>query len=173
MTWQIEAFDRARHDRTPFNSGSESLDRYLKERVNPHAKQGVSRTYVAVPQTDESDPPDPRPVQGFYTLSAGSIEFEEFPDGLTKRLPQYPVPIALIGQLAVDQTVQGQGLGGVLLVDAIDRVILIAEDMGVVAVAVHAKDEQSAAFYKHHGFTGFDDQPMKLVLPLATAREIF
>jgi len=170
MMWQIEAFDRSCHDRTQFNSGVESLDRYLKERVNPHAKQGVSRTYVAIPQTAQSDP---RPVQGFYTLSAGAIEFEEFPDALKQRLPRYPVPVALIGKLAVEQTVQGRGLGGALLFDAIKRVILIAEEMGIVAVAVDAKDEQAAAFYRHHGFTPFEDQPLKLVLLLATARQLF
>lgn len=175
MLWRIELFERKHHDRNLFSSGSAILDRYIKERVTPHARQGVSRTYVAVPQMPDPDPePDPeqaeaRPVQGFYTLSAGSLEFQAFPEALSKKLPRYPIPVALLGRLAVDQTVQGRGLGGALLFDAISRVIGIAEEMGIVAIRVDAKDERAAGFYRHHGFIPFEEHALKLVLPLTTA----
>lgn len=171
MVWRIELFARKHHDRNLFSSGSEILDRYIKERVTSHAKQGVSRTYVAVPQMPDPDreQAEARPVQGFYTLSAGSLEFQAFPEALSKKLPRYPIPVALLGRLAVDQTVQGRGLGGALLFDAIARVIGIAEEMGIVAIRVDAKDERAAGFYRHHGFIPFEEHALKLVLPLSTA----
>lgn len=171
MSWRIEVFDRKRHERAGFSSGVDALDHYLKERVSAHGRQGVSRTYVAIPRDSGGTVSfSASPVQGFYTLSAAHVEYPDIPDSLRRRLPRYPMPVALLGQLAVDRSVQGQGLGGALLYDALLRVMSVAEEIGIVAVLVEARETSAAAFYAHYGFVALEDQPGRLVLPLGALR---
>ncbi len=74
------------------------------------------------------------------------------PAAQAKRLPHYPVPVALIGRLAVDRRYAGQGLGSMLLADAIDRVAFASQTLAVYAVVVDAKNDQARRFYERFGF---------------------
>ena len=154
-----------RHERAAFESGVEALDTFLRRFAGQNDRRGLGRTFVAV--RGES----PR-VAGCYTLSAGAVRTEVLPPDAARRLPLYPVPVALLGRLAVDRTEQGRGLGAVLLVDALWRVVGAAEALGVHAVEVVAKDARARTFYLHHGFVALADDPLHLYLPLDTIRRL-
>ncbi len=167
--WLIEPFNKARHDRSHFDCGNILLNRFLREQVSPHTRKGISRSYVAVERTEEVAN---KPVLGYYTLSAGSITFEDLPDQLRKQLPKHPLPIVLIGRLAIHVDHQGRGFGGVLLFDVLKRAEKISYELGIAAIGVEAKDEQAAGFYRHHGFKPLLGDPAKLILPTATVRQL-
>jgi len=104
-----------------------------------------------------------------YTLSAASIAAETRPEAWRKKLPRYPVPVALLGRLAVNQQGQGKGqgkgLGSILLVDACKRVTAASETLAVAAIVVDAKSPNAAAFYLHFGFIELPGQPGRWMLP--------
>lgn len=146
------------HDRAGFVSGVEPLDRYFREQAGQDVRRRVTACYVAVEAVT-------RKIAGFYTLSASSVPLAEVPEQLAKRLPRYSaVPVACIGRLAVHEDYRGQKLGAALLWDAIVRAL--RSEMGVFALVVDAKDDQAAAFYRHHGFIALSSLPNQLVLPL-------
>ena len=149
----------AGHDRAAFDSGSAQLDRYFREHVTQDVRRRVAVCFVAL--TDE------RRIAGFYTLASASFLLADLPASLGKKLPRYPtVPAVRLGRLAVDQMFKGQGLGGALLADALDRAA--RSEIAAYALLVDAKDESAAAFYRHHGFIPLPDTPLTLFLPLAT-----
>lgn len=108
-------------------------------------------------------------MAGYYTLASASLPLTDLPAEVSKKLPRYPsVPTVRMGRLAVDQAFKGQGLGGALLVDALER--SIRSEIAAFALMVDAKDEVAAAFYRHHGFIALPEASMTLFLPLATVR---
>ncbi len=90
-----------------------------------------------------------------------------------KRLPRYPVPVALLGRLGVDRRWSGQGLGSALLIDALRRVRVASDTLAVYAVVVDAKDERARAFYRRFGFIELPDSAMRLFLPMSTINDLF
>ncbi len=144
MTFTIEALAQP-HDRSRFYCGSEALDRYIRLQASQDTRRKVARVFVALPEKSKE-------VAGFYALSAGSIERTALPPEDVRRLPHYPVPVALIGRLAVDRRWASQGLGSALLADAFRRVVRASGLLAVYAVVVDAKDEQAKAFYERFGF---------------------
>lgn len=114
----------------------------------------------------------PGAIVGYYSLSAASFERHELPPNLAKRLPHYPVPAALLGRLAVDRTHQGQGLGEILLLDAVRRVVRAGTAIAVYALVVDAKSETARGFYERYGFRAFPGAPRRLFLPLATLAKL-
>jgi len=154
----IAALD-ARHDRAVFNSGSEPLDRYLREQVTQDIRRRVAACFVALSE---------QRIAGYYTLASASLLLADLPASTGKKLPRYPtVPAVRMGRLAVDQAFKGQGLGAALLADALDRAI--RSEIAAYALMVDAKDGSAAAFYQHHGFIALPSSPLALFLPLATA----
>ena len=133
------------HDRAQFDCGSEALDRYIRRQASQDARRNVTRVFVALPEKSNE-------IAGFYTLSAGSIERNALPEKQAKRLPRYPVPVALLGRLAVDRRWSGQGLGSALWANVLQRVVRASAALAVYAVVVDAKDEQAQAFYERFGF---------------------
>mgnify|MGYP001612405852 CR=1 FL=1 len=152
-----------RHDRSAFASASAQLDAWLRHTAQRHQRRGISKTFVAV--SDE----EPRRILGFYALTACEIPTEELPEDLARKLPR-KTPGIRLGRLAVDRSVQGQGLGEHLLIDAIERARRVLEHVGVHALFVDAKDEQAAAFYRKYAFRPLPSDPLRLVLPLAGLR---
>lgn len=151
----------ATHDRTEFNCGSIQLDRYLREQVTQDVRRRVTTCFVAL--TDDQR------IAGYYTLASSSVPLRELPIETAKRLPRYPSgPTVRLGRLAVDQTFKGQGLGGALLADAIDRAA--RAEIAAHALIVNAQDEDALASYRHHGFITLPDSPLTLFLPLSTVR---
>jgi GNAT superfamily N-acetyltransferase len=149
-----------RHNRSQFQSGNGELDLWLRQTAQQHQKRGISKTFVAV------DVAEPTRVLGFYALTACEVLTQDLSDELSKRLPR-KVPGIRLGRLAVDQRLQGQGLGELLLMDAIRRSRLVLEHVGVHALFVDAKDAKAAAFYQKYGLRSLPDQPLQLVLVLA------
>lgn len=146
------------HDRTGFVSGVEPLDRYFRAQVSQDVRRRVTACYVALEVAT-------RRIVGYYTLAAGSIPLADVPEPLAKRLPRYPaVPVARLGRLAVHLDARGQRLGAAFLWDALLRAG--RSELAVFALVVDAKDDQAAAFYRHHGFLAFASLPHRLVLPL-------
>jgi GNAT superfamily N-acetyltransferase len=154
----------AAHGRGSFSCGQPSLDDFIRTKAGQYERKNVGRTFVAV------GPGDPR-VLGYYTLALGAVEFAHLPAATAKKLPKHPVPVVLLGRLAVDRTEQGKGLGETLLFDALDRCLGIAEQAGAFAVEVMAIDDAAAAFYQRYGFRPLLDQPRHMFLPLATVRQ--
>ena len=154
--FRLAPFDAA-HDRAAFNSGSEPLDRYLREHITQAIRRRVAACFVAL--TDEQR------IAGYYTLASASLLLAD----IGKKLPRYPtVPAVRMGRLAVDQAFRAQGLGGALLADALTRAA--CSEIAAHALMVDAKDEAAAAFYRHHGFIALPDSALSLFLPLATKR---
>jgi len=163
--WQIEPLDD-NHERGGFSCGKAPLDVFLRTQAGQYTRKGVGRTFVAVR-------PGNRAVIGYYTLAASAIEFAQLPTSIGKRLPKHPVPAVLLGRLAVDQSARGQGLGSALLVNALKRVLELADQLGVFAVHVHAIDEEARGFYAHFGFQSLPEQERHMLLPLTTIRSLF
>ncbi len=155
------------HDRAAFSCGVEALDLYLKRQAGQDQRRNIARVFVALGETSG-------PIVGYYTLSSFAIDVGELPPEIAKRLPRYKaIPAALIGRLAVSTDWQGRGLGALLLIDALKRVVDHGGSIGVFAVVVKAKDDSAVAFYEKHGFVRFRTRPDHLFLPLATARQLF
>lgn len=151
----------AAHDRTAFNSDSAPLNRYLREQVTQDVRRRVATCFVALA--------DGQRIAGYYTLASASLLLADLPASTSKKLPRYPtVPAVRMGRLAIDQAFKGQGLGGALLADALDRAA--RAEIAAYALMVDAKDESAADFYRHHGFIALPDSPRTLFLPLATVR---
>ena len=151
----------AAHDRTMFNSDSAPLNRYLREQVTQDVRRRVATCFVALA--------DGQRIAGYYTLASASLLLADLPASSSKKLPRYPtVPAVRMGRLAIDQAFKGQGLGGALLADALDRAA--RAEIAAYALMVDAKDESAADFYRHHGFIALPDSPRTLFLPLATIR---
>ena len=164
MAFQVQPL-AAGHDREGFDCGEPALNEYLRRYARQNQDRGIGRTFVAVPEAGVR-------VVGFYTLAAGSVEFDEVPEHLRRRLPRYPVPVAHLGRLATCLTVRGTGLGEALLFDAVLRTFRAADAIGIVAMEVWAKTERARGFYGRYGFESLADDPLHLYLPLATAREV-
>jgi len=155
----IEPLNR-NHNRTAFNCGIESLDRYLKHQANQDIKRRVSRVFVVRGRQDETR------VLGYYTLSTLSIDLSVLPEKLAKKLPKHPIPAALIGRLAVDVSAQGKGIGKMLLSNAIKRTLAISDDIAIYAIVVDAINEEAESFYMQYGFAHLASEGKRLFLPL-------
>lgn len=100
----------------------------------------------------------PKQLAGFFTLSAGSVSCSDLPASLAKTLPRYPVPVALIGRLAVATGYQGKGLGSILLANACKKITKASATLAVVGIVVDAKDSTADSFYRHFGFVPLPGQ---------------
>lgn len=155
-----ERFDPARHEVADFACGEESLDRWLHRYAGQGERRDATRTFVA---TDKRSA-----VRGYYTLVAGQLEHAEATETVRKGLSRhFPIPVAILARLAVDQRSQGHGLGPSLLNDAVERIWRAAQEVAVRAVVVHAIDEQAAAFYERFGFRRLRAAPRTLMVTLA------
>jgi GNAT superfamily N-acetyltransferase len=163
---RIEALTKA-HERSGFSCGVAALDRYLKQQARQDAEKHVAATFVLVA-------PPAVAVLGYYSLSASVVSVTDIAAGLAKSLPRYPqLPVTLLGRLAVDQGLKGQGMGEFLLLDALRRSLSRAGDVAAMAVVAGAKDEAAAAFYGHYEFRPLHSLPSRLYLPMAKVARLF
>jgi GNAT superfamily N-acetyltransferase len=163
--WRIESLTRG-HDREPFACGAAALDGYLKKYARQNADLDYGRTFVLVREGESR-------VLGFYTLSAGAVARKHLPPEDARRVPPYPAPVAQLGRLAVDREVQGQGLGSLLLADALRRAYRASKDLALYAVDAIAKNDKAKAFYRSHGFHELHDDPLHLFLSMKTIAKLF
>jgi len=159
VDWREQPIGRG-HDRKSFDCGSPELNQYLDRYARQNHESGGAKTFVAV------SPAAPARVMGYYSISPGAVEFARVPAKLTKKLGRYDVPVFRLGRLAIDRSVQGQGLGGDLLLAAGERALAVAGEVGGIALAIDAKDENAARWYERFGALELLDDPLKLVLPL-------
>ena len=162
LDYLIEHLSR-HHRREDFDCGKAPLNRYLQRYASQNDRNNISRAFVAIDAEQR--------VWGYFAISAASVSASAFPPDTIKRLPRYPVPVALIAQLAVDNGAQGTGLGSRLLIEAFKRIANALEQMAIRAVMVDAIDEDAQLFYRKYGFISFVDNPMKLFLPIETVVE--
>ncbi|MFI3186131.1 MAG: GNAT family N-acetyltransferase [Methylococcaceae bacterium] len=156
---KIEPFG-PHHNRAGFACGVESLDRYLKTQANQDVKHKINGVFVLV------DPRDPTEVLGYYTLCATALAQGDVPEGARKHIPRYPlVSATLLGRLAVVGHQQRQGLGALLLADAVKRAYASASSVGSSMLIVDAISEQIANFYAANGFVRLPDS-LRLILPM-------
>lgn len=152
MILRVEPLDGS-HDRSQFSSGDGALDEWFRQRAGQDERRNFARVFVAV----DSE----LGIVGFYSLSSFRLELAELPEEIARKLPRYDgVPAALIGRLARDVRVRGQGMGKFLVIDALQRVLGAAKTLAVFAIVVDAKDESAAAFYQRIGFRRF---PLRLL----------
>jgi len=136
----------------------EPLDDYIRRYASQDVRRNVARVFIAVPENK------PQQLAGFFTLSAGSVSCVSLPASLARKLPRYPVPVALIGRLAVDSAFQGKGLGSILLADACKKISFASSVLAVAGIIVEAKDDEAIAFYKHFGFIPLQGQVNRMML---------
>ncbi len=158
--WRIERLGPD-HVRKGFDCGKPSLNDFLHALVSQYEKRNLGRTYVAQQDSD-------RRVLGYYTVASGSIDTGSLPAKQARKLPRHAVPVVLLARLAVDRSVHGKGLGGILLRDALTRSVDLSEKLGIYAVVVNALDAEAKAFYERFGFLPLTHDEMRLFLPLST-----
>ncbi|HUK24077.1 MAG TPA: GNAT family N-acetyltransferase [Terriglobales bacterium] len=150
----------SRHDLSQFQCGEPALDGWLRRRALQNEESGASRTYVVCAG---------KRVVGYYALAVGAVAHIGAPGRVKRNMPD-PIPVMVIGRLALDQSVQGQGLGPALLKDAILRTLQAAEIAGIRAILVHAISETAKHFYEKWGFISSPIEPLTLMITVAEAR---
>lgn len=149
------------HDRKGFRCGKDSLDRYLRETAKGHLTKGVSITRVLV----ERNACKPKAVLGYFTLTSTVASAANWP-GVSKGLPSMPVPMVLLGRIAVAEDWQGRGIARLLLAAARQIAAASMRGAGGIGMAVDPADEELVAFYAKYGFRGVDDESLRMFLPL-------
>jgi GNAT superfamily N-acetyltransferase len=150
------------HQLAEFDSGEPSLDDWLKRRrAIRNQSSDASRTYVVC---------DAQAVIGYYCLAAGAIGHSEAPSALRRNRPD-PIPVLVLGRLAIQKAHQQAGIGTALLSDAIRRAVQASEIAGVTALLVHALSENAKRFYRSRGFVESPVKPMTMCLLLATVKK--
>lgn len=154
-----------KYDKSTFNCGYTLLDDYLKRQARQDVDRNLSACFVLVDDADI--------VNGYYTLSANAIKRDDFPELLLKKLPPsyQDLPVVLLGRLAVDKRLQGQGYGEILLIDALKRCYEISESLGTIAIVVDPIDEKAQKFYERYGFILLPTS-QKMFVPMKTIKEL-
>lgn len=162
------------HDRKTFDCGVEPLNIWLKQTALQHQTKGISRTFVAIPADEQIVglyrslgyvDVAATSILGFYALTSALVFIDDLPTKITKRYPRQ-IPVTRLGRLAIRVDMQNQGLGRLLLADALNRAKSAAQAVGSAGLFVDAKDETSSHFYQSFGFRICDVQPLKLYLPM-------
>ena len=166
MTLKIHPFDPRKHIRSNFGCGEISLDNYLQKQASQDIKRQVSTVFVLLDEPEMD-------VLGYYTLSSYTINIAALEETLAKRLPRYPLlPATLLGRLAVNYNDKGKRLGELLLIDALKRCFNTAKQVASLAIIAEALDEKAAKFYLKYGFKSFNQEPLRLYLPMNLVEEI-
>ncbi|MBC6409748.1 MAG: GNAT family N-acetyltransferase [Ekhidna sp.] len=155
------------HKKSDFSCGKEMLDNYLHKQANQEIKRKLSACFVIKEEQTEL-------IKGYYTLSNNSIPLEDIPDDIRKKLPRsyMTIPTTLLGRLAIDNNFQGQGIGKLILIDALKRSFELSKIIGLFAVVVDPIDEDAERFYDKYGFIKIPDSG-KMFLPMKTIGQLF
>lgn len=143
------------HEVSEFDCGNGALNDWLIKRALKNQSSGASRTFV-ICQDDR--------VVGYYALASGSVERIASTKSIARNMPE-PIPVMVLGRLAIHNTMHGQRLGSALLKDALLRTLSVAKNVGIRAILVHAISEDAKRFYLGYGFQVSPIDPMTLMLP--------
>lgn len=154
-----------KYDKSGFDCGYILLDDYIKKQAKQDVNRDLSACFVLVD--------DKNIIKGYYTLSANSVKRDDFPEPLQRKLPPSynDIPTILLGRLAIDNTVKGNGFGEILLMDALTRSLKISESLGTIAVIVDPIDEKAQGFYAKYGFILLPTSG-KMFLPMKTIKDL-
>lgn len=145
------------HQLGDFDCGVASLNDWLRRRAHNNQVTGASRTYVVADEEGR--------VVGYYCLASAALTLSDAPSGVRRNMPD-PIPMALLGRLAVDTSMQWRGLGKALVRDAVERTQAAADILGIRGILVHALSDEARAFYERCGFVASKSRPMLLVMSL-------
>lgn len=145
------------HDRQGFDCGRQELNDWLRQLARQHQDKGLSKTFVAIREEQ------PVRICGYYALTLAELENRHLPAAWRKKLPRR-IPGVRLGRLAVDKDYPGEGLGELLLVDALTRAQRIYTEAGGIGLFVDAIDESAAGYYQRFGFVASPDNPLLLFL---------
>lgn len=164
MAFEFRALDKT-FDRNSFDCGIEELNNYLKREARQQQGHGFNVTLVLVDSTN------PTKILGYYSMMSSGMNAESLPPEIAKKLPKHPIPAIRIGRLARDLSIKGQGIGELLMANALERIQRVSTEVGVYCVIVDSKNEAAKNFYLRYGFIEFADAPMSLFLPIASLPE--
>lgn len=155
------------HKKSDFSCGKEMLDTYIQKQANQDVKRKLSACFV-INETETNL------IKGYYTLSNNSVASEFIPKQIRKKLPRSyeTIPTTLLGRLAIDDRFQGQGIGKLILIDALKRSYEISKTIGSFAVVVDPIDQEAENFYNKYGFIKLPDSG-KMFLPMKTISQLF
>jgi GNAT superfamily N-acetyltransferase len=151
----------ADHDLSAFRSAQDALDAWLRNHALAAQRMDSARTFVLIQQEH---------VVGYFSLTMGSVLRSDAPAQLVRGLPAYPIGVALLARLAVDAGHQREGLGGLLLAEALRKAVAAGDAAAARLVVVDAIDDAAARFYVHHGFLAVPEHPMRLYRRLKDVR---
>lgn len=130
---------------------------WLKQRAGRNQRDSASRCFVVCEGDD---------VVGYYALAAGAVVHAVAPGNIRRNMPE-PIPVVVLGRLAVHQEHSGKGIGSGMLKDAVQRSMRLAKELGIRAMLAHAISEDAKQFYLHHGFVPSQIEPRTLLLNLS------
>lgn len=170
--YEIQPFDHSLHDRAAFSCGVHQIDNYLKLTAKKGSKADVVRVWVVVD--------DNHRILGFYGINMHAIDVKDMPSAYAKKTMKHGMlPAAFIAMIGVDQNQQGNGIGSVLVADALNRIALASEQIGTCVVVLDAFDDGNTdmvarrkSCYEGFGFIPLPDQPLRLFMPVATVRAL-
>ncbi|MGH9739491.1 MAG: GNAT family N-acetyltransferase [Candidatus Acidiferrales bacterium] len=155
-----------KHDRAAFSCGVQALDIYLQKQAGQDLRKRAAVPFVITP--------DGGTIAGYYTLSQYAVQLDLVPPEVAKKLPRYPVvPATLFGRLAVSSAFRGQGLGAMLLMDALNRALAHGRELASTGIIVDAKDSAAFSLYKKYGFLELPSIERRLFLPIGTLEQLF
>ena len=169
----IELFDPKKHDRRAFSCGTDRLDNFLKRTARKHQAGDFTRVWVATYREQAE-------ILGYYAINAHSLQSDDLPATLTKNAPRFGgIPAAYLSMIATDRRHQGQGIGRVLLADALRRALKAADQIGLKAVVLDVIDDGGAeieqkrrAFYTSMGFRSVPSRPQRMFISIETLRRL-
>ena len=167
----IEPLDPQKHDRAAFSCGTARLDNFLKRTARKHQAGDFTRVWVAT-ESGQTD------ILGYYALNAHTLEGNDLPGHLTKNAPRFGgIPAVYLSMIAVNRRYQGQGVGRILLADALSRAVGAAEQIGLKAVVLDVIEDGGAeiterrrAFYAAMGFQSLPSRPLRMFISIETVR---
>ena len=152
--------------RATFDCGQPDLNKYLAQTASQHEKRNVTRTFCGIQDGV---------IVGYFSLTNAVVDVSAITPETIKRyrLPTHALPVVRLGRLAIDAGFQRKGLGKLLLIEAMSRVLAVAESSGCVGLIVDAKDEEAASFYAALGFQQAPESPLLLFMPFPEIQELF
>ncbi len=157
---KIKLLDKS-HNRKRFDCGNTQLNIFLQRTTRQHITKGMSRTFVLI--NDEN----PKEILGFYTLSICEVETDYLPLIIAKKYPDQ-VPALKLARLAVSKMHRHKGYGNYLITSAVEKVIFISENVGIIGLFVDAKDNHTKKYYEKYGFISLNGNPLILFLSIQT-----
>ena len=156
----------SKHKKSEFTCGNTYLDNYIQKQAKQDIKRKLSACFVLSNKENE--------IRGFYTLSNAGIPRELIPENISKKMPRAyeSLPVTLLGRLAINEKSKGQGLGKLLLIDALKRSFEVSKVIGSMAVIVDPIDENAISFYNKFGFISLPDSE-KMFLSMKTIEQLF